>query len=61
VLDPESGLTKRGLAEYLALVSDRMLPHVTGRRSALSAARRDGQSLFFQKHIETKLRPASAA
>ncbi len=31
VLDPDSGLTKRGLAEYLALVADRMLPHITGR------------------------------
>ncbi|MDB5395977.1 MAG: ligD [Rhodospirillales bacterium] len=58
VLDPESGLTKRGLAEYLALVADRMLPHVTGR--PISFVRCPGgtaKACFYQKHIETKLPP----
>jgi len=58
VLDPESGLTKRGLAEYLALVSDRMLPHVTGRPiSFVRCPGGTGKACFFQKHIETKLPP----
>jgi bifunctional non-homologous end joining protein LigD len=58
VLDPESGLTKRGLAEYLALVADRMLPHVTGR--PISFVRCPGgtaKACFYQKHIETALPP----
>jgi bifunctional non-homologous end joining protein LigD len=58
VLDPESGLTKRGLAEYLALVADRMLPHITNR--PISFVRCPGgtaKACFYQKHIETKLPP----
>jgi bifunctional non-homologous end joining protein LigD len=58
VLDPDSGLTKRGLAEYLALVADRMLPHITGR--PISFVRCPGgtaKACFYQKHIETKLPP----
>jgi len=58
VLDPDSGLTKRGLADYLALVADRMLPHVTGR--PISFVRCPGgteKACFYQKHIETKLPP----
>ncbi len=58
VLDPESGLTKRGLAEYLALVSDRMLPHVTGRPiSFVRCPGGTGKPCFYQKHIETALPP----
>ena len=56
VLDPESGLTKRGLAEYLALVADRMLPHITNR--PISFVRCPGgtrKACFYQKHIETSL------
>jgi bifunctional non-homologous end joining protein LigD len=58
VLDPDSGLTKRGLAEYLALVADRILPHITGR--PISFVRCPGgtsKACFYQKHIETKLPP----
>jgi bifunctional non-homologous end joining protein LigD len=56
VLDADSGLTKRGLAEYLALVADRMLPHITGR--PISFVRCPGgtaKACFYQKHIETAL------
>jgi bifunctional non-homologous end joining protein LigD len=58
VLDPDSGLTKRGLAEYLALVADRMLPHITDR--PISFVRCPGgtaKACFYQKHIETQLPP----
>ena len=58
VLDPDSGLTKRGLADYLALVADRMMPHITGR--PISFVRCPGgtsKACFYQKHIETKLPP----
>jgi bifunctional non-homologous end joining protein LigD len=58
VLDPDSGLTKRGLAEYLALVADRMLPHITDR--PISFVRCPGgtaKACFYQKHIETTLPP----
>ena len=58
VLDPESGLTKRGLAEYLALVADRMLPHITNRPiSFVRCPGGTGKACFYQKHIETKLPP----
>jgi bifunctional non-homologous end joining protein LigD len=52
VLDAESGLTKRGLAEYLEAVADHMLPHIADR--PLSVVRcPDGnrKPCFFQKHI----------
>jgi bifunctional non-homologous end joining protein LigD len=56
VLDPESGLTKRGLADYLALVSDRMLPHITERPiSFVRCPGGTGKACFYQKHIETSL------
>jgi bifunctional non-homologous end joining protein LigD len=58
VLDPESGLTKRGLAEYLALVAERMLPHIAGR--PISFVRCPGgtaKACFYQKHSESKLPP----
>jgi bifunctional non-homologous end joining protein LigD len=56
VLDPQSGLTKRGLAEYLALVADRMLPHVVGRPiSFVRCPAGTGKACFYQKHIETSL------
>jgi bifunctional non-homologous end joining protein LigD len=58
VLDPDSGLTKRGLAEYLALVADRMLPHITNRPiSFVRCPGGTGKACFYQKHIETKLPP----
>jgi bifunctional non-homologous end joining protein LigD len=52
VLDAESGLTKRALAEYFEAVADNMLPHVAGR--PLSVVRcPDGnrKPCFFQKHV----------
>lgn len=52
VLDPESGMTKQALAEYLLAVAERMLPHVADR--PLSVVRcPEGSSMpcFFQKHI----------
>jgi bifunctional non-homologous end joining protein LigD len=57
-IDEQSGLTKEGLAEYLALVADRMLPHVTGR--ALSVVRcpeGSGKSCFYQKHVGRGMPP----
>jgi bifunctional non-homologous end joining protein LigD len=52
VLDAESGLTKRALAEYFEAVADYMLPHIADR--PLSVVRcPDGnrKPCFFQKHI----------
>jgi bifunctional non-homologous end joining protein LigD len=52
VLDPESGMTKRDLAEYYLAVSDHLLPHISNR--PLSIVRcPDGNSkpCFFQKHV----------
>ncbi|HEY1805831.1 MAG TPA: DNA ligase D [Terracidiphilus sp.] len=52
VLDQESGMTKRQLAEYYETVAENMLPHITGR--PLSIVRcPDGNSkpCFFQKHV----------
>lgn len=52
ILDAESGLTKRALAEYFEAVADHMLPHVADR--PLSVVRcPDGnrKPCFFQKHI----------
>jgi len=58
VLDPDSGLTKRGLAEYLALVADWMLPHIAGRPiSFVRCPGGVGKACFFQKHSESKLPP----
>ena len=51
ILDAESGLTKRALAEYFETVADNMLPHVADR--PLSVVRcPDGnrKPCFFQKH-----------
>jgi bifunctional non-homologous end joining protein LigD len=56
VLDLDSGLTKRGLAEYLAFVADRMLPHVALRPiSFVRCPAGTGKACFYQKHIETNL------
>lgn len=52
VLDPESGLTKRALADYYAEIAEHMLPHVANR--PLSVVRcPDGSKkpCFFQKHV----------
>jgi bifunctional non-homologous end joining protein LigD len=56
VLDPDSGLTKRGLADYLALVASRMLPHVVGRPiSFVRCPGGTGKACFYQKHMEARL------
>jgi bifunctional non-homologous end joining protein LigD len=58
VLDPESGLTKRGLAEYLAEVADPMLPHIVGRPiSFVRCPGGTGKACFYQKHSEAALPP----
>jgi bifunctional non-homologous end joining protein LigD len=51
VLFAEAEITKEGLAEYLVAVSERMLPHVSGRPLSLVRCP-DGASkeCFFQKH-----------
>ncbi len=52
VLDAESGMTKRQLAEYYEAVADHLLPHIADR--PLSVVRcPDGNSkpCFFQKHV----------
>ena len=52
VLDFESGMTKRDLAEYLIAVSERMLPHVADRPlSVVRCPEGSGKPCFFQKHI----------
>jgi bifunctional non-homologous end joining protein LigD len=52
VLDPQSGITKRQLAEYYLAVAAQMLPHIADR--PISVVRcPDGLSkaCFFQKHV----------
>lgn len=52
ILDNESGMTKRDLAEYLVAVSERMLPHVADRPlSVVRCPEGSGKPCFFQKHI----------
>ena len=52
VLDPESGMTKRALADYLVAVADHLLPHITNRPlSVVRCPEGDSKPCFFQKHI----------
>jgi bifunctional non-homologous end joining protein LigD len=52
VLDPESGVTKRQLAEYYIAVAEHMLPHIADRPiSVLRCPDGVGKSCFFQKHV----------
>ncbi|HEV2325961.1 MAG TPA: DNA ligase D [Terracidiphilus sp.] len=52
VLDEESGLTKRMLAEYYLAVADHMLPHVAGRPlSVVRCPEGSDKPCFFQKHV----------
>jgi bifunctional non-homologous end joining protein LigD len=52
VLDPESGVTKRQLAEYYMTVAEHMLPHIADRPiSVLRCPDGVGKSCFFQKHV----------
>lgn len=52
ILDAESGLTKRALAEYLEAVADHMLPHIADRPlSVVRCPEGNRKPCFFQKHI----------
>lgn len=52
VLDEESGLTKRMLAEYYLAVAGNMLPHIAGRPlSVVRCPEGSGKPCFYQKHI----------
>jgi bifunctional non-homologous end joining protein LigD len=56
VLDPESGLTKRELAEYYAAIAEHMLPHIAGRPlSLVRCPDGAGKPCFFQKHVTAML------
>jgi len=58
VLDPESGLTKRALADYYWAVAPRMLPHIAGRPlSLVRCPEGSGKPCFFQKHVNHMLPP----
>ncbi len=52
ILDPESGLTKQGLAEYYAAVAEHILPQIEDRPlSIVRCPSGIGKPCFFQKHI----------
>lgn len=56
VLDTESGLTKRMLADYYWAVAPWMLPHVAGRPlSIVRCPDGSGKPCFFQKHVSATL------
>jgi bifunctional non-homologous end joining protein LigD len=58
ILDPETGLTKRQLADYYLAVADRMLPHIAGRPlSLVRCPEGAGKPCFFQKHVTAMLPP----
>jgi bifunctional non-homologous end joining protein LigD len=58
ILDPASGLTKRQLADYYALVADRLLPHIANRPlSLVRCPQGSGKPCFFQKHVNNYLPP----
>ena len=58
VLDPESQLTKRELAEYYWAVAEHMLPHVANRPlSLVRCPEGAGKPCFFQKHVNHMLPP----
>jgi bifunctional non-homologous end joining protein LigD len=52
VLYPDSGITKRQLAEYYLKVAPRMLPQVAGRPiSLMRCPGGEGKTCFFQRHV----------
>ncbi|MEO7028269.1 MAG: DNA ligase D [Acidobacteriaceae bacterium] len=58
ILDVETGLTKRELAEYYWAVAARMLPHVEGRPlSLVRCPEGSGKPCFYQKHVNHILPP----
>jgi bifunctional non-homologous end joining protein LigD len=57
VIFPESGVTKRQLAEYYAAVGDWIVPHIANRPlSLLRCPASIGDKCFFQKHFATGLK-----
>jgi bifunctional non-homologous end joining protein LigD len=51
VLFPGMGITKRDLADYLSVISPRMLPHLRGRPvSLVRCPQGRARACFFQKH-----------
>ncbi len=62
ILDVESGLTKKQLAEYYWTIAPYMLPHIEGRPISLVRCP-DGSSApcFFQKHVNHLLPPGIGA
>ena len=58
ILDPASNLTKQQLADFYALVADRMLPHIANRPlSLVRCPQGSGKPCFFQKHVNNYLPP----
>jgi bifunctional non-homologous end joining protein LigD len=58
VLYPESGITKRDLAEYLLVLADRILPHCERRPiSLVRCPRGHREHCFFQRHHSTGMPP----
>jgi bifunctional non-homologous end joining protein LigD len=58
VLDPETGLTKRQLADYYLAIAPLMLPHISGRPlSLVRCPNGAGKPCFFQKHVNSMLPP----
>lgn len=52
ILDEQSRLTKRQLAEYYAAIADHLLPHIAHRPlSIVRCPEGSGKPCFFQKHI----------
>jgi bifunctional non-homologous end joining protein LigD len=52
VLDEESGMTKRMLAEYYVGVAEHMLPHIADRPlSVVRCPEGSGKPCFYQKHV----------
>jgi len=52
VLDPESGMTKRQLADYYAAVAEHLLPHIADRPlSVVRCPEGNSRPCFFQKHV----------
>ncbi len=52
IVDAESGVTKRQLAEYLWAVSGEMLPHIADRPlSLVRCPEGSGKQCFYQKHV----------
>jgi bifunctional non-homologous end joining protein LigD len=52
IVDPESGITKQQLAEYLWTVSAEMLPHIASRPlSLVRCPEGSSKQCFYQKHV----------